>query len=190
MNTLGIISIVIIIANVIFSYRGFTHISFYEKYKFEVEKILLYRQYYRIISSGFLHVNWMHLIFNMLSLYFFSGGLEAFLGDFNYLLIYFSSLIGGSLLSLFIHRHHGDYTAVGASGAVNGVIFATIALFPTMNINLLFIPMPAWLFGILFVIFSIYGVRSRKDNIGHDAHLGGALIGMAIALALRPSALI
>jgi len=192
MNTMGIISLAIIIANVFFSYKGFTNSSFYEKYKFEVEKILLYRQYIRLISSGFLHVNWMHLIFNMIALYFFSGNVEFFLGNISYLLIYFASLVGGNLLSLFIHRHHGDYSSVGASGAVNGIIFATIALAPTMNIGILFLPigMPAWLFGLAYVLISIYGIRSRRNNIGHEAHLGGALIGMVIALIIRPDSLI
>src|SRR5258708_27468337 len=192
MNTLGIFSLVIIVANVLFSYRGFKSSAFFEKYKFEVERILLYKEYVRLISSGFLHVNWMHLIFNMLALYFFSGNLEAYLGQFAFLLIYFASLLGGNLLSLFIHRHHPDFSAVGASGAVNGVIFGSIALAPTMRIGLLFIPIgiPAWIFGLIYVLISIYGIRSRNNNIGHEAHLGGALIGMIIALILQPAALI
>lgn len=192
MNTIGIFSLVIIVANVIFSYRGFKSSSFYEKYKFEVERILLYKEYVRLISSGFLHVNWMHLIFNMLALYFFAGNVEAYLGQFAFLLIYFASLVGGNLLSLFIHRHHPDYSSVGASGAVNGIIFGAIAMNPNMSIGLLFIPIgiPAWIFGLIYVLVSIYGIRSKRNNIGHEAHLGGAMIGMIIAILLRPSALI
>jgi hypothetical protein len=100
-------------------------------------------------------------------------------------------LIGGDLLSLFIHRNHSDYSAVGASGAVCGVIFASIALFPGLSISFfgLPLPIPSWLYGIVFVLFSIYGIKSGKDNIGHDAHLGGALIGMIAALCMRPEAL-
>jgi hypothetical protein len=108
------------------------------------------------------------------------------------LLIYFVSLIGGGLLSLLVHRNHGKYSAVGASGAVCGVMFASVALYPGIGIPLFPLPfvLPGWLYAILYVGFSIYGVRSQKDNIGHDAHLGGALVGMALVLALNPTAFI
>ena len=191
METIGFISIIIIIANLIVSYKGFSDRNFYARYSFEVEKILIYKDYKRLITSGFLHVNWMHLIFNMLALYFFSGSLESYIGPVYYLIIYFSSLIGGELLSLFIHKNQGDYGSVGASGAISGIIFASIALFPGMRIGMLFLPisLPAWLFGLLYILYSIYGIRSKRDNIGHDSHLGGGVIGMLIAIILYPSAL-
>lgn len=189
---MGILSVILIIANVIVSYRGFKDGIFYNKYKFNVDAVLLYKDYKRLVTSGFLHVNWMHLIFNMLALYFFSGSLELSLGPVRFLLIYFLSLIGGDLLSLFIHRHDGGYDSVGASAGVSGLIYAAIALFPGMKIGLLFIPIgiPGWLFGLVYVLYSIYGIRSRKNNIGHDAHLGGALIGLIVAIILHPSVLI
>lgn len=189
---MGIISFILILVNVIVSYRGFKDSLFYDKYKFRVDALLLYKDYKRMITSGFLHVNWMHLIFNMLALFFFSGSLEMYLGPVRFILIYFLSMIGGDLLSLFIHRHDSDYDSVGASAAVTGVIFASIALFPGMRIGLLFIPVsiPAWLFGLVYVLYSIYGIRSRNNNIGHDAHLGGALVGLIVALIMQPSALI
>ena len=189
---MGIISFILIVANVIVSYQGFKNSMFYNKYKFRVDAVLLYKDYKRMVTSGFLHVNWMHLIFNMLALYFFSGSLELYLGAIKFLLIYFLSLIGGDLLSLFIHRNDGDYESVGASAGVNGVMFASIALFPGMHIGLLFLPIsiPGWLFGLIYVLYSIYGIRSRKNNIGHDAHLGGALVGLIIAIIMQPSALI
>lgn len=186
--TAGIISLLIIIVTFIVSYRGFKDHFFFEKYEFGVDKVRLYKDYKRLVTSGFLHVNWMHLIFNMLSLFFFSGGLVGFLGPLQFLLIYFVSMVGGNLLSLLIYKNQGDYTAVGASGAVCGVIFAAIALFPGMQVGLFFIPIPGWLYGLLYVGYSIYGVRSKRDNIGHEAHLGGALIGMAVALLLVPTA--
>lgn len=188
----GIISLILIIVTSIASYKGFYDRAFFARYEFEVEKILLYRDYKRIVTAGFLHINWTHLIFNMLSLYFVSGVVEVTLGTFGFLLIYFGSLIGGHLLSLFIHRNQGDYSAVGASGAVFGVLFASVALYPTMGMGLLFIPIsiPSWLFALVFVLFSIYGIRSRRNNVGHDAHLGGALIGMVLALIMRPQSLI
>lgn len=128
----------------------------------------------------------------MLSLYAFSSLLEVQLGASKFLLIYFASLIGGDLLSLFVHRNHGDYTSVGASGAICGIIFASIALFPGMDVGFFGLPfsIPSWLYGILYISYSIYGIKSSKDNIGHDAHLGGALIGMIVSLLIQPFAFI
>jgi membrane associated rhomboid family serine protease len=191
MDTSGLITLLIIVANFIVSYTGFKNHAFFAKYSFEVEKILVYKDYKRLITSGFLHVNWMHLAFNMISLYFFSGSIESYLGGIKFLLIYFASLLGGNIFSLIIHKNHGDYSAVGASGAVGGVIFASIALFPGMQIGLfgvLFIP--AWLYGLIYILSSIYGIRSRSDNIGHEAHLAGALTGMIIAILMQPTSLI
>jgi len=188
----GIISILLIICNVLVSMRGFKDRSFYDRYVFEVEKITLYKDYKRIITSGFLHINWMHLIFNMVSLLFFSGNIEAYLGPVQFLIIYFASLAAGNLFSLLIHKKEGYYSAVGATGAVCGIIFASIALFPQMRIGLLFLPIsfPAWIYGLAFVLYSIYAVKSRRDNVGHDAHLGGALTGMIIAILMEPSAIV
>jgi membrane associated rhomboid family serine protease len=185
------ISILLILVNFIVSYKGFNDRNFYERYEFSIEKVLIYKQYYRLITSGFLHVNWMHLIFNMIALYFFSGSVESFFGPVQFLLIYFASMIGGDLLSLFIHRYDNSYSSVGASGAVSGIIFAAIAVFPGMRMGLFFIPVaiPAWIFGLAYVLYSIYGVRSRRDNVGHESHLAGALIGMLLGIALFPDSL-
>ncbi len=192
MGDIGIVGLIIITLNFIFSYKGFKNHEVLDKYKFDVDKVLIFKEYQRLITSGFLHVNWMHLIFNMLSLYAFSGLLEAHLGGFQFLLIYFTSLIGGNLLALLIHRHHGDYNAVGASGAVCGIIFASIALFPNLGIGLFGLPIsiPSWLYGLLYILYSIYGIKSNKDNIGHEAHLGGALVGLLTALIIQPTALL
>jgi len=185
------LSLLLILANFLVSYKGFNDRNFYERYEFSIEKILIYKQYHRLITSGFLHVNWMHLIFNMLALYFFSGAVESFFGPLQFLLIYFASLIGGDLLSLFIHRYDSGYSSVGASGAVSGIIFAAIAVFPGMRMGFFFIPLaiPAWIFGLAYVLYSIYGVRSRRDNVGHESHLAGALIGMLLGIAMFPAAL-
>ncbi len=190
MSSTGTLGLIILIINVICSYKGFNNEHFFDTYKFGVDKILINKEYKRLITSGFLHVNWAHLIFNMLSLIFFSGSIEGYLGGIQFLIIYMASLIGGNLFSLLVHKNQGDYYSVGASGAVCGIIFASIALFPGMGIGFFFLPIsiPGWLYGILFVLFSIYGIRSKKDNIGHEAHLGGALVGMAVALLLEPAA--
>lgn len=191
MDDIGVVGLIIIVANFLVSYKGFKDFTFIDKYKFEVDKILVEKDYKRLVTSGFLHVNWMHLIFNMISLYAFSGLLEFKVGSLFFALIYFTSLIAGNLFALFIHKNHGDYSAVGASGAVSGVIFASIALFPGLGIGFIILPIsiPSWLFGILYVGYSIYGIKSQRDNIGHEAHLGGALVGMLVAILLYPNAI-
>jgi membrane associated rhomboid family serine protease len=185
------LSLLLILANFIVSWKGFNDRNFYERYEFSIEKILIYKQYFRLLTSGFLHVNWMHLIFNMIALYFFSGSVEFFFGPLPFLLIYFISMVGGDLLSLFIHRYDSGFSSVGASGAVCGIIFASIAVFPGMTIGFFFIPIgiPAWIYGLAYVLYSIYGIRSRRSNIGHEAHLAGALIGMLLAIAMHPESL-
>ncbi len=190
MNT-GIVWIMII-ANIVVSYKGLTNQAFYDGYKFEVDRVLLNKDYKRLVTSGFLHISWTQLVFSMLSLCFFSGAVAASLGAVKFLVIYFASLLGGNLFCLFVHRNHGEYTSVGASGAVCGVIFASIALFPGMGITLFPLPIsvPNWIFGIFFVAYAIYGIKSGKDNVGHEAHLGGALVGMIAAILLVPSSLL
>lgn len=186
-----ITALALILANIIFSFQGLKSQVFFDRYSFVVDKILIEKDYKRLITSSFLHVSWSHLFFNMISLYLFSSGIEQDLGEGSFLLIYFGSLIGGDLFCLYIHRHHGDYSAVGASGAISGLIFASIALFPGIGIGFPGLPfhVPGWLYGLCYVLYSIYGIRSDKGNIGHEAHLGGALVGLCIALAIEPSAL-
>ncbi len=188
----GFCSIALIILNLLFSWQAFRHPYLLEQYGFRVEPVLVLREYKRIISSGFLHVSWPHLIFNMLTLYLFGEQLEQLLGIPFFLLLYFCSLAGGNLLALFIHRHNSAYGAVGASGAICGVVFACIALFPGMRIGLIYIPftIPAWAYGIAYLAYTIYGIRSRRDRIGHEAHLGGGVTGLIIAILIYPSALL
>lgn len=188
---MGIFSIAIIISNVLITWKGLKDSFFMSKYEFNVERVLLMKEYYRMVTKGFLHVNWWHLGFNMLTIFLFGEALEAYLGIQLYALIYFGSLVGGSAVALLIRKNDGGYSSVGASGAVLGVVFAGIALFPGMKLGLFFIPIgiPAWIYGLAFVAYSIYGIRSRKDNVGHEAHLGGAVIGMLLAILIFPKVL-
>lgn len=186
----GSITFLIIIVTSIVSYKGLKNQWFLDKYEFDVEKILVYKDYKRLFTSGFLHINWLHLIMNMISLYFFSGVVEYQLGTFIFLFIYVASLVGGNLFSLLVHKHDSGYSALGASGAISGILFASIALFPDMGISLFFLPaIPSWIYGLAYTLYSIYGIKSRANNVGHDAHLAGGLIGMLVALALQPSSL-
>lgn len=189
MSSNGILGFILIVINVVVSYQGFNNHAFFDGYKFDVDAILKRKDYKRLITSGFLHVSWLHLGFNMFSLYVFSDDVEMVLGSGKFLLVYFISLLGGNVLSLLVHKQHADYSAVGASGAISGIIFAAIALQPSMGIGMFFIYIPGWLYGIVFVAVSIYGIKSQEDNIGHEAHLGGALVGMLAAIAVQPEVL-
>ncbi|AXB58401.1 rhomboid family intramembrane serine protease [Flavobacterium fluviale] len=177
----------IIVGNVVISYKGFNDLSFFRKYEFHVGSIRSGEQI-RMLSSGFLHVDMMHLIFNMLTLYFFAPVVLGWLGTFSFVLIYFGSLIFGSLLTMLFHKNDYSYRAVGASGAVTGVLYSAILLQPDMMLGIFFIiPMPAYIFGILYLLYSIYGMRAKNDNIGHTAHFGGAIGGYLITLIKQPS---
>ncbi|UWY27756.1 rhomboid family intramembrane serine protease [Flavobacterium sp. TR2] len=186
---MNFILIAIIVANVVISYKGFNDLYFFRKYEFHVGSIRSGEQI-RMLSSGFLHVDMMHLIFNMLTLYFFAPVVLSWLGNFSFVLVYFGSLIFGSLLTMLFHKNDYSYRAVGASGAVTGVLYSAILLQPDMMLGIFFvIPMPAYLFGILYLLYSIYGMRAKNDNIGHTAHFGGAIGGYLITLIKMPSLL-
>lgn len=186
---IGEITLLIVLANLIVSYKGFQDEAFREKYLFDIDAILIHKEYVRLVSSGFLHANWLHLIFNMIALYSFSTLVEYVLGIRNYLIIYFGSLITGNLLALFFHCNDGEYRALGASGAVNGVIFSCIAIAPDSQIRLILLPFafPAWFIGIVSILVAMYGIKSRFGNIGHSAHLGGAVAGILLSIALEPA---
>lgn len=184
---MNIILIAIIVANVVISYKGFNDLYFFRKYEFHVGSIRSGEQI-RMLSSGFLHVDMMHLIFNMLTLYFFAPVVLGWLGNFSFILVYFGSLIFGSLLTMLFHKNDYSYRAVGASGAVTGVLYSAILLQPDMMLGIFFvIPMPAYIFGILYLLYSIYGMKAKNDNIGHTAHFGGAIGGYLITLIKMPS---
>ncbi|TDE03771.1 rhomboid family intramembrane serine protease [Flavobacterium hiemivividum] len=184
MNT---ILIAIIIANALFSFKGFNDLSFFRKYEFHMGSVRAGEQI-RLISSGFLHADIAHLAFNMITLYFFAPVVIGYLGSLSFVIIYLGSLVFGSLLTILFHKDDYNYRAVGASGAVTGVLYSAILLQPDMMLGIFFIiPMPAYLFGILYLLYSIYGMRAKNDNIGHTAHFGGAIGGYLITLISNPS---
>lgn len=187
MGKIDLITIILIAANVIISYKGFGDYSFFEKYKFNVGAVKRGEQI-RLFSSGFLHADNAHLFFNMFTLFFFADVVINAMGTFSFLIVYVGSLLLGSLLSLYFHKNEYHYSAVGASGAVSGIIYSAILLQPGMSLYMFFIPIPipAYLFGIGYLLYSIYGMKNRIGNIGHDAHFGGAVGGYVITLILAP----
>ncbi len=187
MQNLDIATIVIIAANVIISIKGFNDFSFFEKYKFNIAGIRRGEQI-RMFSSAFLHADFSHLLFNMLTLYFFAPVVIMSIGVTYFVLIYVGSLVLGNLLSFYFHKDEYHYSAIGASGAVMGVLYSAILFYPDMGLYLFFIPIPipAWLFGMAYLLYSIYGMKKRLGNIGHDAHIGGAIGGYVLTLLFAP----
>lgn len=185
-NTNPVVLLLIVVTGLV-SYKGFTDFGFFEKFKFQVTRIRNGEKI-RMISSGFLHADWMHLILNMYALYLFGDIVAKSLGNIQFLIIYFGSLIVGSLYSLYYHRREPYYSAIGASGAVSGVVYSCILLYPEMELGLIFIPIyiPGYIFGVAYLLYSIYGMKRKLGNIGHSAHLGGAIGGFLLTLVIFP----
>ncbi len=182
-----VLTVLLIVATVIVSVRAFKDGHLRDRLIFSPERILAGKEWHRLVTSAFLHADVQHLAMNMITLFLFGRGIEFAYGGGQLLLFYFASVIGGNLLSLYLHRHH-EYFALGASGGTCGVLFVSIFLLPGGGIGSLFLPftIPSWLYAILFLIFEFRGARLQRDNIGHDAHLGGAIIGLLTATAMYP----
>ncbi|RJR26765.1 MAG: rhomboid family intramembrane serine protease [Candidatus Latescibacterota bacterium] len=181
------VTIGIVVLTALVSLAGFGSAAVLDRFIFDPRRILRRREYVRLVSSGFLHANLGHLFVNMFSLYSFGGPLESEYGAAPLCAIYFSAILGGNLLSLWLHRNE-SYLALGASGGVCGVVYAAIFLFPGGSVMVfpIPIPIPSYLYAVLFIFISFFGMRRRWGNIGHDAHLGGAIIGLAATTALYP----
>lgn len=180
------ILIIIIAVTILFSYKGFNDEAFFRKFEFHIGSIRSGDQI-RMISSGFLHADVGHLFFNMFTLYMFAPVVVNYFGDISFLLIYIVSLVFGSLLTLLLHKNDYNYRAIGASGSVTGILYSAILIDPGMTLGLFYvIPIPAYLFGIGYLLYSIYGMKAKNDNIGHTAHFGGAIGGYLITLLKEP----
>lgn len=189
MANIELVTIIVMAINGIVSFKGFNDASFFSKYKFNIAAIKNGEQL-RMLTSGFLHVDMTHLFVNMLTLYFFANVVLFNVGTLAFLVIYFGSLVLGNLFSFYFHKNEPQYTAVGASGAVMGILYSAILLNPDMMLGLFFfIPIPAYIFGIGYLLYSLYGMKNRVGNIGHDAHFGGAMGGYFVTLILQPSLL-
>lgn len=156
------------------------------------------KEWYRFFSHGFVHGDWIHLLLNSYVLLIFGGSLEytlkhpdlfGNLGTLVYLGLFVSGLLMSSVYSFFKHRYNGYYRALGASGAVSSVVFASILINPLAGLGLIFIPIrfPAFIFGTLYLIYSAYKSKQGNDNIGHDAHYWGSVWGFAFLAILKPS---
>ena len=178
----------IIIVNVITSMKGFKDYSFINSYKFQINRILAGEKI-RMLTSGFLHVDWTHLGFNMYALYLFGAIVTNGMGTLSFVIIYLGGLLTGSLYSLLFHKKEPYYSAVGASGAVSGILFSGIILAPNKLYNFIFFPfvdIPGYILGVGYLLYSIYGMKKQLGNVGHAAHLGGAMGGFVLTLILKP----
>ena len=180
------VAIIIIGLNIFFSYKGFRDRIFFNKYKFSPVRIKGGEKI-RYISSGFLHVDTTHLIVNMFTLYFFVDAVIFRVGEINFLIIYFTSLIFGNWLTFRFNSNNINYSAVGASGAVMGIVYSAILLNPEMTLFFFILPMPGYLFGLGYLFYSIYSMKKVNDNIGHEAHLGGAIAGFFSTIIISPA---
>ncbi|MBC7777815.1 MAG: rhomboid family intramembrane serine protease [Phycisphaerae bacterium] len=152
-------------------------------------------EYYRWLTSGFLHGDIMHLIFNMITLYYFGRTVEMWFtmvfpdfGGMFYLLFYLVAIVAASSATFFKYKESPGFASIGASGAVAAVLFASILILPTIKIYLFFIPIgiPGFIFGILYLWFSAYEAKRGQDNIDHTAHYYGAIFGFFFPILFEP----
>jgi len=179
-----IFAITIAVSLLAFSFEGM-----YAKLMLHPYSISRGKHIYTLITSGFIHRDWMHLLFNMMSYFFFAFQLEVQLGHWEFGLLYMLSLVLSDLPSVIKHRGDFWYHSLGASGAISAVIFGYIMFNPLARIGILFLPfpIPAILFGVLYLVYCSYASKYSKDNINHDAHLYGGLSGIMITVLLKPA---
>ncbi len=195
------ITLIIVAVTAIVSIICFRSEDLFRKFDFEPYDVVRKNEWYRFISHGFVHADWVHLIVNMLVFFSFGihvesifKGLEAshllFSAPLTYVILYFGGMIIATLSTFFKHKDDPNYASVGASGAVSAVLFTSIFFSPLDKI--LFygvIPMPGFVFGILYLVYSTFMGRSGRGNVNHDAHLWGAIFGFIFPLFIQPSLL-
>ncbi|MDB5203670.1 MAG: rhomboid family protein [Ferruginibacter sp.] len=185
------VTLILIAANVIFSVIGLSNHGMMDKTIMWPYRVKSENQYYRFISSGFLHADWMHLFFNMFTLFFFGSNVERIFnqeglgGTPAYLGLYFLGLIVAGIPGYVKHQDDYNYRALGASGAVSAVVFAAIVFSPWSSIYLYgALKISAALYAVLYIVYCVYMGKRNDDNIGHDAHLWGSILGLVFTLVL------
>ncbi len=192
------VTLIIIIVTGIISFMAWNNPALMSRWVMNPYQVASRGQYYRLITSGFLHADWGHLFFNMISLYFFGGFIEQVFGALFggngaiYLIgFYLIGILVSDIPSYLKHRNDRGYNSLGASGGVSAVIFAGILFRPLTPIYLFFIPIgiPGFIFGGLYLAYSYYESRQGRGNVNHDAHFYGALFGILFMLVVYPAVL-
>lgn len=182
--------IIIVVITSLISIYAFSNASITEQLSLKPTLVYHKHQYYRILSHSLIHADWTHLIVNMYVLFVFGDVcnqyFEYYFGakhTFLFMALYITSLIFSSLFSIFKHRNNQGYSAIGASGAVMAIVFTSIFFDPWNKLWFFgIIPIPGILFGIIYLIYSLYMGKKNIDNIGHDAHFTGAVFGFLFPL--------
>ncbi|MEL6506999.1 MAG: rhomboid family intramembrane serine protease [Pseudomonadota bacterium] len=185
------VTLALILANVVVSlYALFGDQEFIEHFKFEVHALRRRGQHYRIFSSSFLHNDLFHLFFNMMALFSFGPYLEQLMGRAGFLVVYFGAILVSGIVSFYVNRQDGAYSSVGASDAVSGVVFGFILFYPLESLYIfpLPVPIPAIVFGALFIIISSFLMDRQDRRIAHESHLAGAAAGVVLTIAMQPAA--
>ncbi len=193
------VTLIILVINVfIYGYATFVDSNIVARLSFRPRQIIDQKEYYRYISAGFVHQELWHIAFNMLTLYWFGPLLEArfisifgpWLGMLMFLVLYFGSELTAHALTMYYHKNEAYYSAIGASGAISGIVFAFCLYQPFAMLGIMFvIPMPAIVFAFLYVVGSIYAMKRNQrggamGRIAHEAHLGGAIGGLLLTILI------
>lgn len=191
----SIVTLAIIGVTVLVSWRAFNNQALMSRLILWPPAIARERQYERLITHGFIHADWMHLLFNMITLYFFGGAVEQWfgvlfpeVGSMLFLFFYLISIVAASLATYYKYKDVQHFASIGASGAVSAVLFAAILLQPTLSLYLMFIPIPipGFIYGAFYLWYSSYAARRGGDGIDHTAHFYGAVFGFLFPLVLKP----
>lgn len=191
-NAFPVVAMIVLLGTVMTSLQAFKDEQVLDKFILHPWSIVRHgKRHYTLLTSGLIHADAMHLTMNLMSFCFFAFILETIVGHRNFLIIYFGSLIFSSFIVAVKNGNNASYRALGASGAIAGVIFSFILYRPTSKISLMFapIPIPAPVFAVLYLAYSYYMAKNKYDNVGHDAHLWGAISGALITMVLDPSSI-
>lgn len=179
---------IIFLFTIITSIYAFNDPGLYGKFMLHPYSVSRKYKLYTLITSGLIHADWMHLIFNMMTFYFFAFRLEMMIGSWQFGVLYFVGLILSDIPSVIKHKDDMWYNSLGASGAISAVLFSFILFEPLSQIGIIFLPIQiwAWLFGLLYLAYCWQMAKNARDHINHDAHLYGALTGMIVTVLLVP----
>jgi membrane associated rhomboid family serine protease len=182
----------LIIANLIASIYALSFDrGFVGGFAFNVGALVNNKQHYRIFTSSFLHGDYFHLLFNMMTLFYFGPAVERILGTDGFLVVYFGAVLASGIVSFYVNRKKLDYTSLGASDGVSGVLLSYCVFYPLSLMYFMFVPVgiPAILFGVVFVLVSANMVGRFGGRTAHEAHFAGAVAGIILTVLMRPEAI-